>query len=84
MCKNCNFTYVNEQIGEKSNDVQSIKRIRDGHSVIDLNIFRYDDGDGHNTNKLIMDVAVEIGNNLYTVVEEHIKINYCPFCGEKL
>lgn len=85
MCKYCEFTYVDEDTGEKSNDVKTIKRIKEGHCYYtDLNINRYQDGDGYYRNELIIDNMVKLGDGLHTVHEEHIDIKYCPFCGEEL
>lgn len=84
MCKYCELMYVNDYNGEKSNNIKNINRIREGHHVLDLNLFRYQDGDGCNTNELILEELIELHNGVYTVKEEHIEIKYCPFCGEKL
>ena len=82
MCKYCKFTYID--LDEKSNDVKRIKRIRYGKYVTDVSINRYQCDDNPTINELIIDDAVELRDGLYTVNETHIKINYCPFCGEKL
>lgn len=83
MCKYCEFTYVDDEIGERSNEVQDIKRIREGHYVLDLRINRYECDDYKNT-ELILETSVELSDGLHEVMDEHINITYCPFCGEKL
>ena len=83
MCKYCEFTYVDDEIGERSNEVQDIKRIREGHYVLDLRINRYECDDYKNT-ELILETSVELSDGLHDVMDEHINITYCPFCGEKL
>lgn len=86
MCKYCEFTYVDEEIGERSNEVKRITEIRiDDRRFIEvqLNRYRVDDG-SYSNNELILDDVIKLKNGLHTVDERHIKINYCPFCGEKL
>lgn len=85
MCKYCEFTYVDDEIGERSNEVQDIKRIREGHYVLDLRINRYECDDCKNT-ELILETLIDLDkeDGLHIVTEEHINITYCPFCGEKL
>lgn len=34
MCKYCDFTYVSEDVGEKSNDIKRITRIKDGSQIL--------------------------------------------------
>ena len=84
MCKYCEFTYVDKNNGEMSNDVKRITRIRNGSYVLDLFIHRYYNGNDCRENELILDSAVELCDGLHTVEERHIKINYCPFCGGEL
>ena len=84
MCKYCKFTYVSKTIGERSNEVKRIARVREGHRVLDLNMHRYRTDDGHSLNELILDDQVDLENGLHTVWDKHIEIKYCPFCGEKL
>ena len=81
MCKYCEYTYIGEH--EKSNDNKDIDFIEEGHHVLHLSINRYDDG-VHSNNELILDSTVVINGHVYTIVDKHININYCPFCGEKL
>lgn len=86
MCKYCEFTYVDEEIGERSNEVKRITEIRiDDRRFIEvqLNRYRVDDG-SYSNNELILDDVIKLKNGLHTVDERHIKISYCPFCGEKL
>lgn len=83
MCKYCEFTYVDKINGEMSNDVKLITSIQHGCYVLDLSIFRYRVND-RIANSLIMNNAVELRDGLHTVEERHIRINYCPFCGEEL
>lgn len=86
MCKYCEFTYVNEEIGERSNENKDIDYFEEGPHILCLSMNRYDDGDGYPINELILEHMVELQHTtgLHTVVDKHIPINYCPFCGEKL
>lgn len=86
MCKYCEFTYVDEEIGERSNEAKRITEIRiDERRFIEvqLNRYRVDDGN-RSSNSLILDDAIKLRDGIHTVEEHHIRINYCPFCGEKL
>ena len=86
MCKYCKFTYVDEEIGERSNKVKRITKIRyDDHRFIEVQLYRYRVDDGsYSNNALILDDVIKLKDGLHTVEEHPIKINYCPFCGEKL
>lgn len=81
MCDYCKFTYVDDR--KKTNGCKSIMVIRDGTRVSEVLINRYQDYRGSN-NELILDEAIEPHEGVYTVMAKHIKITYCPFCGEKL
>lgn len=81
MCKYCKMEELNK--GELFNGNQSIIRIKDGSQVIEVNLNRYQ-YDGRRDNHLILDTLVAIDNELLQVKSKHIKIKYCPFCGEEL
>ena len=84
MCKYCELTNTGVP-GERTNEGVSIGSIVDGSQIIDLIFFRYlDEENGDWANELIIDKAVGINSNKYTVKSERIRINYCPFCGEEL
>lgn len=82
MCKYCEYVEVTEQ--EKCNNVQFIDSVKDGLHSIDLSLYRYETDRSHHA-ELIMDYNVVTDNGYScTIKEKHIKIKYCPFCGEKL
>lgn len=96
MCKYCKYRDVTEDDTgyEKSNEVQMIGRVKEGHLAYDLMLNRYhaddyrDSDDACHNIELIMELNVVDPNGVYrslgTISEKHIKIKYCPFCGEKL
>lgn len=84
MCGYCKFRYINEDIGEKSNEVQHMAMIREGHHILELGLNRYHDGGDYHNNELILANSVNLDGSIHTVSEKHIKIKYCPFCGEEL
>lgn len=81
MCKYCKFTY-NSGL-EESNDLKTIKVIKDGSLTTELQIFRYRT-ESDQTNELIVERYVGKPPFVTTIGEDHIAIKYCPFCGEKL
>lgn len=81
MCKYCKMTQ--ERGNEKTNDLVSIVKIKDGSQLIDLSLNRYI-SDKSRSNELVLDLSYIIDNAVYTVKTKEIKIKYCPFCGEEL
>ena len=71
--------------GEKTNDNVSMAKIKDGSQVFELNLWRYiNEEDDDRENELVLDMSVDIDSSVYVVKRKHIKIKYCPFCGEEL
>ena len=84
MCKYCKLECI-EGTGEKLNGNVSINEMKDGSHILGLFINRYIDPDSDiHTSELIIDMSVVINSLAYTVKDKHIKIKYCPFCGEEL
>ena len=84
MCKYCKLDYI-EETGEKLNGNVTIKEMKDGSQILGLSMNRYIDPDCDiHTSELIIDMSVVINDLAYTVKDKHIKIKYCPFCGEEL
>ena len=84
MCKYCELEEIVET-GEKLNGNVSIMSLKDGCQLFELSLNRYIDQDaGIHTKELIIDMSVYVNDLPYTVKDKHIKIKYCPFCGEKL
>lgn len=81
MCKYCKLTQ--ERGNEKTNDVISIGKIKDGSQLLDLSLNRYI-SDKSRSNELILDLSCVIGDAVYNVKIKEIKIKYYPFCGEEL
>jgi hypothetical protein len=81
MCKYCKFTYVSNL--EKTNNCRKVMSIRDGARLSEVFINRYQT-DTESNNEIILDESIVLSEGAYTVKEKHIKITYCPFCGEKL
>ena len=84
MCKYCEFTNVNDRIGEKINDEAVITQIREGRHSFELYMRRYQTSDGYEENELILEESFKITDVPDHVTSKHVKIKYCPFCGEKL
>ena len=85
MCKYCSVTNINDYNNEKSNDSQRVIIMQDGHHVVSVSIYRYQDGEAYQTNELLLDYEVFTDDGgLYSIGQEFICINYCPFCGEEL
>lgn len=84
MCKYCELECI-EETGEKLNGNVLIKEMKDGSQLFSLFMNRYIDQDsGIHTRNLIIDLSTVINGLPYTVKDKHIKIKYCPFCGEEL
>lgn len=85
MCKYCKMRTLNERIGEKSNDNPTITTMKDGSQIFEVSLDRYIiEGDGTRNNWLWLGLAVDTGEGSIYLKEKHIKIKYCPFCGEEL
>lgn len=84
MCKYCRLEEVVET-GEKLNNNVSITEVKDGHlaSIVSLNRYIVEEDDIHR-NELIIETGVYLRDDFDGIKSKHIKINYCPFCGEKL
>ena len=84
MCKYCNFTEVNEY--EQINTGTTIIEIRDGRTILHVDLYRYHSSDGSSRlNELILERCIDSESYGMTPVEDcHINIKYCPFCGEEL
>lgn len=84
MCKYCEFMTVNEKSGEKS-AYRQITQVKDGHQIFALYLNRYIvEKDNVHDADLIVEIAAELRDGMYTIKEEVIPIKYCPFCGEEL
>lgn len=91
MCKYCKYRDITEYDDggfEKCNHNPRIMKVKDGHQIFELSLNRYtvDEEDGCN-HELIFEIAARDPYNkkyVYTILEKHIDIKYCPFCGEKL
>ena len=91
MCKYCKYRDVTEYDDggfEKDNLNPRIMRVKDGHQIFELSLNRYSvEDEEHCHHELIFEVAAKDphynGYN-YTILDKHIDIKYCPFCGEKL
>ena len=84
MCKYCKLEHI-EETGEKLNGNVLIKELKDGSHILGLFMNRYIDADSDIYHReLIIDMSVVINDLAYTVKDKHIKIKYCPFCGEEL
>lgn len=85
MCKYCELEFIPET-GEMTNNVVTIMTMKDGNRIIDLWMNRYidEESDVRNNELIINDGVVILDGDVYSVNEQHIKIKYCPFCGEKL
>lgn len=84
MCKYCK---LEDREFEAYNDVNSIAEVKDGTQSFALYLNRYIDKRKRNSHRkeLALELSVNVGNNeSYTIKEKHIKIKYCPFCGEEL
>lgn len=86
MCKYCKLVVFNEEIGEKGNWSPIIGRLRDGSRLIEISLDRYSvEKEGIYRNELLIEnCVVSVTKNQESLSEKHIKIKYCPFCGEKL
>lgn len=86
MCKYCKLETFNETIGEKGNWSPIIGRLRDGSRLIEISLDRYSvEKEGIYRNELLIEnCVVSVTKNQESLSEKHIKIKYCPFCGEKL
>lgn len=85
MCKYCKFTTQNDDLGEKTNGGVTIGQIKDGSQIFDVCLYRYSIKDAnYRETSLIVTLYVDAMGERYDVKEKHIKIKYCPFCGEEL
>lgn len=85
MCKFCYVEHINDYNNEKANDSPRVITMRDGHHIISVSFERYQDGEAYQTNKLLLDYEVVTDDGgLYSIGQESVYINYCPFCGEEL
>ena len=84
MCKFCDLTILNEEVGEMAADPR-LARIKDGSPLFDLYLSRYivEEADIHRAS-LIMDLEVKLGDGEYTLKNKEVNIKYCPFCGKEL
>lgn len=85
MCKYCE-TKPTGALDERCNGNITLDCISDGSQIYLININTYEMKSQNNRDaELILEHAVEFNDgDILTVNEKHIKINYCPFCGEKL
>ena len=84
MCNYCKLNPTGVE-GEKTNDNEFIDYIKEGRYLTELSIYRYaDDDDQRYLSELILSNNVVLRDGTHTVEEKHIKIKYCPFCGEEL
>lgn len=82
MCKYCKMT-PDVMEGEMCG-LKDIGRVKNGHDVVDLYLYRYYDGKGGRINALNIDLGIAADKStVYSVKEKNIAIKYCPFCGEK-
>ena len=86
MCKYCKLVVFNEEIGEKGNWSPVIGSLRDGSRLIEISLNRYlvEEEEIHRNELVIDNYAVSVTKSRESLSEKHIKIKYCPFCGEKL
>ena len=83
MCRYCEMIETGVT-GEKTNNV-SIGQLVDGSQIFELWLYRYTDGESDECkNELILDMSIVSGTKVYDLKDKHIKIKYCPFCGEEL
>ena len=84
MCKFCDLTILNEEVGELAADPR-LARIKDGSQIFDLYLNRYivEEADIHRAS-LILDLEVKLGGGEYTLKNKEVNIKYCPFCGKEL
>jgi hypothetical protein len=90
MCKYCKYRDVREWDDgtfEKANNIPRIMRVKDGHQIFELAFNRYTvDEEDHCHHELIFEIVGKepYTGHEYTLLEKHINIKYCPFCGERL
>lgn len=83
MCRYCEMIETGVP-GEKTNNI-SIGQLVDGSQIFEVWLYRYiDEESDERTNELILDMSIVSGTKVYDLKDKHIKIKYCPFCGEEL
>lgn len=84
MCRYCEMIETGVT-GETTNDCVFIDTLEDGSQLFSLMLYRcMDEENGYHTNELIIELGVDIDSSVQLVKDKHIKIKYCPFCGEEL
>lgn len=83
MCKFCELSCERVVDGERINQYHIIGEIKDGRQVFEMRLWRYIHGETHESD-LLLQYGIETGDGIRDLEEQHIKIEYCPFCGEKL
>ena len=84
MCKYCKMRIINEDFGERVNDLRPIAMIKDGRQIFDVHLYRNAADDGSKTNLLVAELDIDFGGYYQDLVIKEIPIKYCPFCGEEL
>lgn len=83
----CKFCKLEQGVpGERYNEIPTVGVLKDGHTIVELKLWRYIDEDDYKgrTRALLMEQSVKLSDGLHTVMQKKIDIKYCPFCGEKL
>ena len=83
MCKYCEYDMSRPEIGEYANSIPSIGKLKIGKLYVELALNRYEHDDTQHK-ELIMYLNADTDSGYTIIDEKHIKIKYCPFCGEKL